>query len=188
MTEGAAAEQALAHAEEGADRLHRTLDQLLLLARVEGSLSFDDGVQCSAEDAARVAMHDAGHGDVRMFELKLADGLSEAPLEVPSVLAIAALRNLLENAQRHTTPGSAVTLTLQPEAERVRFEVRDQGPGIAAEHLEHLTRRFWRHAASSGSGLGLAIVQAIAQRCDCTLAFDSQTDGLRVSLTVPLQR
>ncbi|MGN2261441.1 histidine kinase dimerization/phospho-acceptor domain-containing protein, partial [Pseudomonas aeruginosa] len=38
MTEGAAAEQALAHAEEGADRLHRTLDQLLLLARVEGSL------------------------------------------------------------------------------------------------------------------------------------------------------
>lgn len=83
MTEGAAAEQALAHAEEGADRLHRTLDQLLLLARVEGSLSFDDGVQCSAEDAARVAMHDAGHGDVRMFELKLADGLSEAPLEVP---------------------------------------------------------------------------------------------------------
>ncbi|MBF3109450.1 two-component sensor histidine kinase, partial [Pseudomonas aeruginosa] len=84
-TEGAAAEQALAHAEEGADRLHRTLDQLLLLARVEGSLSFDDGVQCSAEDAARVAMHDAGHGDERMFELRLADGLSEAPLEVPSV-------------------------------------------------------------------------------------------------------
>ncbi len=110
MTEGAAAEQALAHAEEGADRLHRTLDQLLLLARVEGSLSFDDGVQCGAEDAARVAMHDAGHGDVRMFELKLADGLSEAPLEVPSVLAIAALRNLLDNALRHTRrrhPGGA---------------------------------------------------------------------------------
>lgn len=83
MTEGAAAEQALAHAEEGADRLHRTLDQLLLLARVEGSLSFDDGVQCSAEDAARVAMHDAGHGDVRMFELKLADGLSERRWKSP---------------------------------------------------------------------------------------------------------
>ncbi len=113
MTEGAAAEQALAHAEEGADRLHRTLDQLLLLARVEGSLSFDDGVQCSAEDAARVAMHDAGHGDVRMFELKLADGLSEAPLEVPSVLAIAALRNLLDNALRHTAAGTRVELAVE---------------------------------------------------------------------------
>lgn len=114
MTEGAAAEQALAHAEEGADRLHRTLDQLLLLARVEGSLSFDDGVQCGAEDAARVAMHDAGHGDVRMFELKLADGLSEAPLEVPSVLAIAALRNLLDNALRHTAAGTRVELAVKP--------------------------------------------------------------------------
>ncbi|MBS7712853.1 two-component sensor histidine kinase, partial [Vibrio cholerae] len=49
MTEGAARDQSLAHAEEGADRLHRTLEQLLLLARVEGSLSFDDGLQSSAE-------------------------------------------------------------------------------------------------------------------------------------------
>ncbi|MEM8205633.1 hypothetical protein Q4R41_19725, partial [Morganella morganii] len=105
----------------GADRLHRTLDQLLLLARVEGSLSFDDGVQCSAEDAARVAMHDAGHGDVRMFELKLADGLSEAPLEVPSVLAIAALRNLLDNALRHTAAGTRVELAVETAQGCARF-------------------------------------------------------------------
>ena len=41
MTDGLVREQALAHAEEGADRLHRTLEQLLLLARVEGSLLCD---------------------------------------------------------------------------------------------------------------------------------------------------
>lgn len=188
MTEGAAAEQALANAEAGADRLQRTLEQLLLLARVEGSLDFDDGLQCTAAEVARLAIQDASGGDGAPILLQVPADLPDTPLAMPPVLAIAALRNLLENAQRHTAPGSAVTLTLQPEAERVRFEVRDQGPGIAAEHLEHLTRRFWRHAASSGSGLGLAIVQAIAQRCDCTLTFDSQAGGLRVSLTVPLQR
>ncbi|HCF4206729.1 TPA: sensor histidine kinase N-terminal domain-containing protein [Pseudomonas aeruginosa] len=187
MTEGAAAEQALAHAEEGADRLHRTLDQLLLLARVEGSLSFDDGVQCSAEDAARVAMHDAGHGDVRMFELKLADGLSEAPLEVPSVLAIAALRNLLDNALRHTAAGTRVELAVETAQGCARFHVRDHGPGIAEADLPHLTRRFWRHGKSGGSGLGLAIVQAIVQRCQCRLDFDSRADGLRVTLEMPLR-
>ncbi|HCE6438106.1 TPA: sensor histidine kinase N-terminal domain-containing protein [Pseudomonas aeruginosa] len=187
MTEGAAAEQALAHAEEGADRLHRTLDQLLLLARVEGSLSFDDGVQCSAEDAARVAMHDAGHGDVRMFELKLADGLSEAPLEVPSVLAIAALRNLLDNALRHTAAGTRVELAVETAQGCARFHVRDHGPGIAETDLPHLTRRFWRHGKSGGSGLGLAIVQAIVQRCQCRLDFDSRADGLRVTLEMPLR-
>ncbi|WP_313304602.1 ATP-binding protein [Stutzerimonas balearica] len=188
MTEGAAAEQALANAEAGADRLQRTLEQLLLLARVEGSLDFDDGQQCSAAEVARLAIEDAAGAEQASIELRLAPGLPDKPLAMPPVLAIAALRNLLENAQSHTAPGSAVTLTLLPESERVRFEVRDQGPGIAAEHLEHLTRRFWRHANSAGSGLGLAIVQAIAERCGCTLAFDSQPDGLRVSLTVPLQR
>lgn len=187
MTEGATAEQALAHAEEGADRLHRTLDQLLLLARVEGSLSFDDGVQCSAEDTARVAMHDAGHGDERMFELKLADGLSEAPLEVPSVLAIAALRNLLDNALRHTAAGTRVELTVETAQGCARFHVRDHGPGIAEADLPHLTRRFWRHGKSGGSGLGLAIVQAIVQRCQCRLDFDSRADGLRVTLEMPLR-
>ena len=188
MTEGAAAEQALANAEAGADRLQRTLEQLLLLARVEGSLDFDDGLQYTAAEVARLAIQDASGGDGAPILLQVPAELPDTPLAMPPVLAIAALRNLLENAQRHTAPGSAVRLTLLPEAGRVRFEVRDQGPGIAAEHLEHLTRRFWRHAASSGSGLGLAIVQAIAQRCDCTLTFDSHADGLRVSLTVPLQR
>ncbi|CRQ89216.1 Sensor protein QseC [Pseudomonas aeruginosa] len=165
MTEGAAAEQALAHAEEGADRLHRTLDQLLLLARVEGSLSFDDGVQCSAEDAARVAMHDAGHGDVRMFELKLADGLSEAPLEVPSVLAIAALRNLLDNALRFTADGGEIRIRLGDR----RLSVENQGPAIPPERLPRLFDRFYRadparrEGQGEHAGLGLAICRSIVQ-------------------------
>jgi signal transduction histidine kinase len=53
--------------------------------------------------------------------------------------------------------------------------------------LQHLTQRFWRNGQSTGCGLGLAIVQAIVQRCDCALHFDSRADGLRVELTMPLQ-
>ncbi|MGH8413032.1 MAG: hypothetical protein ACRERT_17630, partial [Pseudomonas sp.] len=36
--------------------------------------------------------------------------------------------------------------------------------------------------------LGLAIVQAIVQRCSCSLKFDSQADGMRVDLGMPLRR
>ncbi|EQL40376.1 hypothetical protein M770_16845 [Pseudomonas aeruginosa VRFPA03] len=68
-----------------------------------------------------------------------------------------------------------------------RFHVRDHGPGIAEADLPHLTRRFWRHGKSGGSGLGLAIVQAIVQRCQCRLDFDSRADGLRVTLEMPLR-
>ena len=187
MTEGAAREQSLAHAEAGADRLHRTLEQLLLLARVEGSLSFDDGVQCSPEQVARLAIHDAASGAADRIVLNVPANLPDTPLKVPSVLAIAALRNLLENALRHTSADTRVELTLRVVAADVYFVVRDHGPGIAPDTLQHMTQRFWRNDNSNGCGLGLAIVQAIVERCAGGLSFDSQSDGLRVELRMPLQ-
>lgn len=187
MTEGPVRDRSLAHAEEGADRLHRTLEQLLLLARVEGSLSFDDGVQCSAEEVARLAIHDASLGDSSRIELHMPKNLSLAAVEMPAVLAVAALRNLLDNALRHTPAETQVELSLETDAHTACFRVRDHGPGIASEDLQHLTERFWRNGKSPGSGLGLAIVQAIVQRCACSLTFDSQPDGLRVELRVPLR-
>jgi signal transduction histidine kinase len=187
MTEGNARDQSLARAEEGADRLHRTLEQLLLLARVEGSLSFDDGVQCSAEQVAKLAIQDSASDQRQRIRLHLPEHVSGAPLQMPAVLSIAALRNLLDNALRHTPTDGAVELSLETTANRVRFVVRDHGPGIAPDDLQHLTQRFWRNGQSTGCGLGLAIVQAIVQRCACTLHFDSRPDGLRVELTMPLQ-
>ncbi|MCK9813839.1 MAG: ATP-binding protein [Candidatus Pseudomonas colombiensis] len=188
MTEGAARDQSLARAEEGADRMHRTLEQLLLLARVEGSLSFDDGVQCSAEQVARLAIQDAAAGARQRVKLHLGEKAGDASVDMPSTLAIAALRNLLDNALRHTPEDCPVELNLEIIAGRLRFQVRDHGAGIPPEDLQHLTQRFWRDSQSSGCGLGLAIVQAIVQRCDCDLHFDSRPDGLRVELTLPAHR
>ncbi|MGE8409669.1 MAG: ATP-binding protein [Pseudomonas sp.] len=185
MTDGSVREQALEHAEEGADRLHRTLEQLLLLARVEGSLSFDDGVQCSAVQVARQAIQDAG--DNRRIVLHAPSEADEVLLDMPGALAVAALRNLLDNALRHSASDAPVELDVQVEDERVGFMVRDHGPGIADKDLQHLTQRFWRNGQSEGSGLGLAIVQAIVQRCACSLHFESREDGLRVLLQMPLR-
>ena len=164
------------------------LEQLLLLARVEGSLSFDDGVQCDAEKVARLAIHDANHGDDERIELILPSQLSTAPVEMPAALAVAALRNLLDNALRHTHVGARVELSLETFDGHAHFRVRDYGPGIPEPDLDKLTQRFWRNGKSPGAGLGLAIVQAIVQRCACSLKFDSRSDGLRVELSMPLRR
>jgi two-component system sensor histidine kinase QseC len=187
MTDGHVREQALENAELGADRLHRTLEQLLLLARVEGSLSFDDGVQCTAEQVAHLAIEDASHGDRERIDLQIPQRLPAACLEMPSALAIAALRNLLDNALRHSPMTSQVVLRLRTDGGRALFEVEDQGPGIAPADLQLLTQRFWRSGPQAGCGLGLAIVQAIVQRCAGQLDFDNRDGGLSVVLRLPLR-
>jgi signal transduction histidine kinase len=81
-----------------------------------------------------------------------------------------------------------VELSIETFDGQAHFRVRDYGPGIPEPDLDKLTQRFWRNGKSPGAGLGLAIVQAIVQRCACSLKFDSRSDGLRVELSMPLRR
>ncbi|HET9021682.1 MAG TPA: HAMP domain-containing sensor histidine kinase [Ornithinibacter sp.] len=77
--------------------------------------------------------------------------------------------NLLDNALRHTPPGGHVHLTLRRADDRwVELEVRDDGEGIAAEHLPHVFERFYRAdpargRAPGGSGIGLTISRALVE-------------------------
>jgi signal transduction histidine kinase len=72
--------------------------------------------------------------------------------------------NLLTNAAKYSPARGTVTLSASREAECVRFAVRDEGPGIAAESLPHVFDRFYRAPGQGGksvAGLGLAIAREI---------------------------
>ncbi len=87
--------------------------------------------------------------------------------------------NLLDNAVKYCRPADRVTVTLRREADGLRCAVCDTGPGIPAQHLPHLTRRFYRAApqALEGSGLGLALVQEVLVRHRSRLEIVSRTEG-----------
>jgi len=75
-----------------------------------------------------------------------------------------ACSNLISNAIRYTTPGGTIWVTWRSVATGALFSVKDTGVGIAPQHINRLTERFYRvdNARSSktgGSGLGLAIVK-----------------------------
>ena len=76
--------------------------------------------------------------------------------------------NLLDNAARHTPPGSTIELRLRAEGADAVVEVADDGPGVPAEMREQIFERFVRGegpadtAVGGGSGLGLSIVDAVA--------------------------
>lgn len=99
-----------------------------------------------------------------------------------------ALVNLLDNAQRHTPPGTCITVAAAGDAAAVRLTVADNGPGVAPQDRERITRRFARLDSSRGTpghGLGLNLVVAVAQAHGGTVAIDDNQPGSRVTMTLP---
>jgi len=75
--------------------------------------------------------------------------------------------NLVDNAVRYTPAGGTVTAEVDATEDGAVVTVRDTGPGISPEDLEHIFEPFYRgHAQKNipGTGLGLPIVKRIAER------------------------
>jgi two-component system OmpR family sensor kinase len=101
--------------------------------------------------------------------------------------------NLLDNAARHTPPGSTVELSLREERGQAVVEVADDGPGIPPELRDQVFDRFVRGdgpadtAGGTGSGLGLAIVSAVARsHGGSASAGESRSGGALLCVRLPL--
>jgi two-component system phosphate regulon sensor histidine kinase PhoR len=105
----------------------------------------------------------------------------------------------VSNALKYGRSGSPIVVAaeIMPAAgvrpdPMVCVSVRDQGDGIAPEHLPRLTERFYRVDTSrsrsmGGTGLGLAIAKHIVERHRGTLDITSQSgEGTRVAFTLPI--
>lgn len=184
ITRGKDTEEAMDYAEEGVARLQRTLSQLLTLSQVEGTFSWDDGRVAEAHEVARLAMRDAVPDAPEQIALD-SDG-NRAELALPQALAVTALRNLLDNALRHSPAANSVRLEIRRSPETISFHVFDRGPGLSDDELALATQRFWRRGSSRGSGLGLSIVAAISERFGGSFELLQRSDGgLEARLTLP---
>lgn len=150
-------------------RLNRMVEDLRTLSRAEaGELSLvrrPVAVGALLEQLAAAQRPGAGEKGIEL-RLKAENGLPE--IEVDADRMAQALNNLLDNALRHTPAGGTVALAAGRAGDGVWLEVRDSGPGIAAEDLPHVFERFYRGDRArlrheGGSGLGLAIARSIVE-------------------------
>ena len=98
-----------------------------------------------------------------------------------------AIANLLDNALRHTPPGTTITFSVRPVDQQVRVEISDDGPGVTDMDASRLFQRFARSEqsrSSEGHGLGLALVSAVAGAHGGSALVDS-FDGFHVTLLLP---
>lgn len=149
-------------ASEEFERLGRLIAQLLALAEAEGgALGADtrfDLVPLSRDVASDMASFILSSGRTISFD----SAVETLMVDGQAGLVETALRNLLENAVRHT-PSNAEILMAVTAAGVVR--VSDDGPGVPAQVRDQVFDRFSRgDPRGAGAGLGLSIVRQIMER------------------------
>jgi signal transduction histidine kinase len=165
-------------------RMRRLVGDLLLLARTDAARI----VPREPIDLAQVVVEAAG-------ELGPVSGEHEISLDVrPAVVEAARDElhrlaiNLLENALRHTPPGTEVQVSTRTVGDAVELVVQDNGPGVPAELAPTLFERFVRGAGDRGGsfGLGLAIVQAVAVSHGGSVTLEERAEGTGARFVVRL--
>ena len=168
-----------------------------------------------AQDLSAISRMETGEIDMRMapFDVRVlleevAESLEmkaqekdialtmEAPADLPAVRGDRdrlrqVVVNLTDNAIKYTEAGGHVEIGAAQQDEGVAIRVADDGIGIAPDHIERLTERFYRVDRSrsrnqGGTGLGLAIVKHILSAHDRVLDIESTPgEGSTFSFALP---
>ena len=173
-------------------RMLRIIEDLMSLSRIEADrfVAPDDNVQL--DDVINTSLANASHfrGGQCELDVKIAGELPTIKGDRAQLIQV--LDNLISNAVRYGCEGtdSKVELSASRSGSWVVLTITDHGHGIAREHLQRVTERFYRVDAarsrqSGGTGLGLAIVKHIIERHRGTLEIKSTT-GVGTSVTVRL--
>ncbi|MDE2405111.1 MAG: hypothetical protein KGM17_10645 [Sphingomonadales bacterium] len=170
---------------KGVDRTARVVDRLLELARVnapeQAFAPFDVSAlteACIAAQAAAAARKD----------IDLSAELSPGLIVQGSAFVIElALRNLIENAIKFTPAGGAIAVRLDRTDAGIVFQIRDDGPGIAAGAEDWIFERFRRERQDiGGAGMGLALVRAACiAHGGSVRAVRLEPRGLAIVFTIP---
>ena len=160
-------------------RMARLVQLMLELGRLETSAE----VERRPVDLLALAEQAIAQASPQAEEREIALSL-QAVMPLPLVVGdadrlIQVFLNLLDNVVKHCRPGDRAVVSLERAEEGVVCVVRDSGPGIPAEHLPHVSRRFYRAAPQEieGSGLGLALVEEILRRHGSGLEIESRAEG-----------
>jgi signal transduction histidine kinase len=173
------------------ERLIRLVNELLVLTRADaGALQLEMRPVDLAE-LARARCEGLGRlADPRGVKLAV-EARDQAIVRGDPDRLAQILDNLLDNAIRHSPAGTTVTVSMEKTGGEIRCMVRDQGEGIAAQHLPYIFERFYRADASrnrqtGGTGLGLAIVRALVTAQGGRVAAES-TEGRGTTITFRLK-
>jgi two-component system sensor histidine kinase QseC len=148
---------------QGCDRATHLVEQLLMLARLEGVAAIPGAAVDLSEIARRVVADLAPMAVERQQRIEL-QATQARWLDGEPALLGALVRNLVDNAIRYSPAGAPVLIEVSGADGEIVLSVADGGPGLDEAQRQRLGERFFRvlGTGQSGSGLGWSIVRRIA--------------------------
>lgn len=173
-----------------ARRLERIVANLLDLSRMEsGTLRPERGWYDLAALIDDVLGRLRAQTAVHSLHVDVPDDLPPVPVDYVEIDQV--LSNLIENATRHTPPGTNVWIRARAADDELRVSVTDDGPGIADEMRARLFDAFVRggdRRGPRGAGLGLAIARGLVEAHGGRITADARPGGgAVVTFTLPLR-
>lgn len=177
-----------------ADRLSRLVNDVLLLARLEGAEHFDKNAPMKLAacivSAIEVVSGEAAKKDI---SIKFVKTTEHEPTSLGnSQIFEQAVINLLDNAIKYSKKGDVVEVNLEVVGNEAVIKIKDNGPGIQSDVQSRIFERFYRVEGEKnknvqGTGLGLAIVKEVAKTHGGRVWVESVTGkGAVFYLAVPI--
>ncbi|MDQ6979534.1 MAG: ATP-binding protein [Mariprofundaceae bacterium] len=175
-------------------RMHRIVDDLLMLARADaGQLELaQETIDFS------LLLQEIGQHHLILYSQKQLNLEIDVEDDLEIIGDESALErvmyNLLNNAYKYAPEATTIALTARAKGEWIHVQVQDQGPGIDSEHQQHLFNRFYRSddardRKNGGAGLGLAICKRIIDVHGGHIAVASVLgDGATFEIELPLSK
>lgn len=173
--------------DEAVDRMSNIVQDLLLLARSDNGEIKKNRKRVDL----RLIIEDALREVVVPENMKIVLPQNEIIVMGTEVELTRIFKNLIENAVRHTPCDGEINITAELKPHSTIVTVKDNGEGIAPDHLPNIGNRFYRADSSrsresGGTGLGLAICSSIMKSHGGSLSIDSTLGaGTSVKLTFP---
>ena len=172
-------QKAFSTIETQVSRMDRLVEQLLVLSRVENNVEDSNHQQVNLSRLVLAIVEDIQWLNQEKNHVINDEIAADIVIDGNEHELKSACMNLISNAIAYTPENGAIKVSLSCDGNKVRFSVKDNGPGIKPEHVNRLTERFFRVDKSrsrntGGSGLGLAIVKHVLNHHNAELAIESE--------------
>lgn len=175
--------------EDETKRLSRLIDDLLNLGRLEAGVTV---LEQQTVNLNRLIMRVVRAVETRMqnSQISVQVNVAEMVIQGDSERLLQAFLNVVDNAIKHSTPGSKIFINGYKEGKRAVVTIRDQGQGIKDSDLPHIFEQFYtadRSRKGKGVGLGLAIAKRIVEAHGGSITASSKFgEGASFTVYLPL--